>query len=118
MGGEEKEILDDKKYSFCGLVMKGSMLKKLKDWYFAHPPTQEELDKIWDEWEKKQLANLIRIDDTLRIRVEKDFVVIYDLFDRGCVLMDLEVTKHNLELLAYSIKRQKEAGVPISKMKE
>jgi len=119
MDEEGKEIIDDKHYSFAGVVFTGTQLKRLKDEYFAHPPTQEYFDKIWDEWEKKQNANLIRLDDTLRMKVEKNYVVVYDLFGKAGetnMFFLNEINANNLTFLGTNIKRQKQRGVRISKM--
>lgn len=77
------ELEDSKYYSFGNPreAYRGDFLKWFKDDYYKNPPTQEQLDKLWDGWESKRNANRIILNETMRLRVFDEYILLYDIIN-------------------------------------
>lgn len=73
------DLEDAKYYNFLNIVLTGKQIKRLKQNYFKNPPTQQECNETFKEFEQKVFRNRIIICENHRLLVYSDSVVFCDL---------------------------------------
>jgi hypothetical protein len=76
------DLDDDRFYLLLGdIAVKGKLLKRVPEWARTHMFSDDELEAMFDRCDAHYRKNIIRLNDTLRVRVENSSLYLYDIVD-------------------------------------
>lgn len=107
-----KLLKDDRIYEFLavthapgtGIFLTGKQIKQLKDDYFTNPPSQQQCNKKFAEFEEDVFANRLLINERCRIWVFLDCAVLTSLFGE---FLDYWRLPEEIETLVFSMNKRR-----------